>query len=111
MLCTTENVTRCDIIVTYVTHERTPAQGRTSPICEWRAQLQTVEPVEHVLLHCPLYSAARREHLYVNSRPRTLPELFKFDKSEGVLETLRFLKQTGSQTGACAKLQATWEPR
>ena len=65
---------------------------------------EPIQTVEHVLLHCPRYTAARRKHLTASGRPRTLPQLF--DKPERVLETLRFLEETG----ACAKPRARWEP-
>ena len=65
---------------------------------------EPVQTAEHVLLHCPLFTDARRRHLTANGRPRTLPQLF--DKPKRVLETLRFLKETG----ACAKPRARWEP-
>lgn len=78
-----------------------PLHTQDQIACQCGAPLQTVE---HVLLHCPLHSAARRAHLCVNGRLRTLPQLF--DKPEHVFETLLFLQESG----ACAKPRATWEP-
>ena len=65
---------------------------------------EPVQTIEHVLLHCPRHSDARLKHLAPQGRPRTLPQLF--DKPERVLETLRFLEETG----ACAKPRERWEP-
>ena len=65
---------------------------------------EPIQTVEHMLLHCPRYTAARRKHLTASGRPRTLPQLF--DKPERVLETLWFLEETG----ACAKPRERWEP-
>ena len=78
-----------------------PLHTQDQIACPCGEPLQTTE---HVLLHCPLHSAARRELFTANGRLRTLPQLF--DKSERVLKTLLFLKETG----ACAKPRATWEP-
>jgi hypothetical protein len=63
-----------------------------------------VQTVEHILLECPLYTAARRRHLSASGRTRTLPQLF--ENRTRVLATLRFLEETG----ACAKPRAEWEP-
>jgi hypothetical protein len=65
---------------------------------------EPLQTVEHVLLHCPLYTAARRRHLTANGRPRTLPQIFA--NAKRVQEVLRFLEETG----ACAKPRASWEP-
>jgi hypothetical protein len=63
-----------------------------------------VQTIEHILLECPLYTAARLRHLCANGRPRSLPQLF--ENRTRVLELLRFLEETG----ACAKPRAEWEP-
>jgi hypothetical protein len=63
-----------------------------------------VQTIEHVLLQCPLYTAARRRHLTANSQPRTLSQVFA--NSKRVQEVLRFLEETG----ACVKPRARWEP-
>ena len=63
-----------------------------------------LETVEHILLECPRYTAARRKHLFASGRPRSLPQLF--ESRTRVLGTLRFLEETG----ACAKPWAEWEP-
>ena len=65
---------------------------------------EPVQTIEHVLLHCPRYTDARQKLLNVSGRPRTLPQLF--EKPERVIETLRFLQETG----ACAKPRERWEP-
>jgi hypothetical protein len=65
---------------------------------------EPVQSIEHVLLHCPLHTAARRRHLTANGRPRTLPQIFA--NAKRVQEVLRFLEETG----ACAKPRASWEP-
>ena len=65
---------------------------------------ELVQTVEHVLLHCPRYTDARRKHLSFSGRPRALPQLF--DKPERVLGMLRFLEETG----ACTKPRERWEP-
>lgn len=65
---------------------------------------EPVQTVEHVLLECPLHTAARRRHLTANGRPRTLPQLFA--NSKRIQEVLSFLEETG----ACAKPRARWEP-
>ena len=78
-----------------------PPHTQDDIACPCGEPLQTVE---HVLLHCPLYTAARRRHLAANGRPRTLPQLFA--NSKRVQEVLRFLEETG----ACVKPRARWEP-
>jgi hypothetical protein len=65
---------------------------------------EPLQTIEHVLLHCPLYTAARRRHLTANGRPRTLPQIFA--NAKRVQEVLRFLEETG----ACTKPRASWEP-
>ena len=65
---------------------------------------EPVQTIEHVLLHCPRYTDARRKHLTVFDRPRALHQLF--NKPERVLGMLRFLEETG----ACAKPRERWNP-
>ena len=69
--------------------------------CHCGEPLQTAE---HVLFHCPLYSAAHRRHLTVNGHPRSFPQLLENPKHAQLL--LRFLEETR----ACSKPQAEWEP-
>ncbi len=59
---------------------------------------EPVQTVEHVLLDCPIHTAARRKHLTANGRPRNLPQLFHPTR---VTSTLRFLEETG----VCARLR------
>ncbi len=65
---------------------------------------ELVQTIEHVLLVCPMYTAARRKHLTANGRPRNLSRFF--DHPERVTTLLRFLEVTGT----CAKLRVVWEP-
>jgi hypothetical protein len=65
---------------------------------------ELTQTVEHVLLHCPLHTAARHKHLTNNGRTRSLQQIFK--NPERVLDVLRFLEETG----ACSKPRADWEP-
>jgi hypothetical protein len=65
---------------------------------------EPIQTVEHVLFHCPLYTAARRKHLTVNGRPRSFPQLL--ENSERVQTLLQFIEETR----ACAKPRAEWEP-
>ena len=65
---------------------------------------EAVQTIEHVLLHCPRYTDARRRHLTALGRPRALHQLF--DKPEHVLGVLRFLEETG----ACARPRESWNP-
>jgi ribonuclease HI len=69
--------------------------------CQCGEPLQTIE---HVLMHCPNYTAARHKLLTDRGRPRNFPQLFENPKR--VQELLRFLEETG----ACSKPRATWEP-
>ena len=69
--------------------------------CQCGATLQTVE---HVLLQCPLFNAARHRHLTVSGRPRSFPQLL--ENPERAQTLLRFLEETR----ACSKPQAEWEP-
>ena len=78
-----------------------PPHTQEQIACPCGEPLQTVE---HILIECPLYTAARRRHITANGRPRTLPQLFA--NSKRVQEVLRFLEETG----ACAKPRARWEP-
>ncbi|KAH9997081.1 hypothetical protein BJV77DRAFT_104558, partial [Russula vinacea] len=94
-----------DLSLDTLSQESTPRDStptHTGPIaCPCGEPIQTIE---HVLLHCPRHSDARQNFLTAHGRPRTLPQLF--DKPEHVLETLRFLEETG----ACAKPRERWEP-
>jgi len=65
---------------------------------------EPVQTVEHILLDCPLYTAARRTHLTVSGRPRNLSQLLNHPKC--VTSTIRFLEETR----ACARPQTEWEP-
>ena len=78
-----------------------PPHTQEQIACPCGEPLQTVE---HVLIKCPLYTAAHRRHLTANGWPRMLPQLFA--NSKRVDEVLRFLEETG----ACAKPRARWEP-
>ena len=63
-----------------------------------------VETVEHVLMHCPLYTDARCKYLFANGHPRLFHQIF--NHPERVRDVLCFLEETGT----CAKPQAIWEP-
>jgi Reverse transcriptase (RNA-dependent DNA polymerase)/Endonuclease-reverse transcriptase len=65
---------------------------------------EPIQTVEHVLLQCPLFNAARRKHLTVNGRPRSFPQLL--ENSERTRSLLQFLEETR----ACNKPRAEWEP-
>jgi hypothetical protein len=65
---------------------------------------EPVQTVEHLLLDCPLYNAARHRHLSANGRPRNLSQLFNHPKR--VTGLLRFLEETG----AGARPRTEWEP-
>jgi hypothetical protein len=78
-----------------------PPHTQEQIACPCGEPLQTIE---HVLVECPLYTAARQRHLTAYGRPRTLPQLFA--NSKRVQEILRFLEETG----ACTKPRARWEP-
>jgi hypothetical protein len=69
--------------------------------CQCGEPLQTIE---HVLLQCPLFTAACRRHLTVSGRPRSLPQLLENPKR--VESLLRFLEEMR----ACNKPRAEWEP-
>jgi hypothetical protein len=69
--------------------------------CQCGEPLQTAE---HVLLQCPIYTAARRRHLTVSGRPRSFSQLL--ESKERVQMLLRFLEETR----ACNKPRAEWEP-
>jgi hypothetical protein len=64
----------------------------------------TIQTVEHVLLQCPLYTAAHHRHLTANGCPRNLSQLF--NHPERVNSLLHFL----GETGACTKPRMEWEP-
>ena len=65
---------------------------------------EPVQTVEHILLDCPLYTAAHCTHLTVSGRPRNLSQLFNHPKR--VASTIRYLEETR----ACARPQTEWEP-
>jgi hypothetical protein len=65
---------------------------------------EPVQTIEHVLLDCPIHTAARRKHLTASGRPRNLSQLFNHPSR--VLTLLRFMEETG----ACAKPRTVWEP-
>jgi hypothetical protein len=69
--------------------------------CQCGEPLQTAE---HVLLQCPIYTAARRRHLTVSGRPCSFSQLLK--SKERIQMLLRFLEETR----ACNKPRAEWEP-
>jgi hypothetical protein len=71
----------------------------TSPQCG--APLQTIE---HVIMQCPLFTAARLKHLTFNGHTRSFQQLLETPKR--VQELLRFLEETR----ACNKPRAVWEP-
>jgi hypothetical protein len=78
-----------------------PQHTQEQIACQCGEPLQTIE---HVLLHCPLYTAACRRHLTVSGRPRSFPQLL--ENPERVQSLLRFLEETK----ACNKPRAEWEP-
>ena len=65
---------------------------------------EPTQTVEHVLLICPLHTAARRMYLTANGRPRHLSQLSNHEKC--VISLLQLLEETG----ACAKPRTVWEP-
>ena len=65
---------------------------------------EPVQTIEHILLDCNIYTAARRKHLTVGGRPRNLSQLFNHPKR--VIMLLRFMEETG----ICAKPRTVWEP-
>jgi hypothetical protein len=65
---------------------------------------EPVQTVEHLLLKCPTYTAARHKHLTANGRPHNLSQLFNHPKH--VTALLRFLEETG----ASSKPRTEWEP-
>lgn len=70
-------------------------------VCQCGEPIQTVE---HILFHCPNFTAARRKHLTVNGRPRSFLQLL--ENPERVQTLLRFIEETR----ACTKPRAEWEP-
>jgi hypothetical protein len=78
-----------------------PQHTQEQIACQCGEPLQTVE---HVLFHCPQYTAARHRHLTVSSRPRSFPQLLENPKRIQML--LQFLEETR----ACNKPRAEWEP-
>jgi hypothetical protein len=69
--------------------------------CQCGAPLQTIE---HVIMQCPLFTAARLKHLTFNGHTRSFQQLLETPKR--VQELLRFLEETR----ACNKPRAVWEP-
>jgi Reverse transcriptase (RNA-dependent DNA polymerase) len=65
---------------------------------------ETLQTIEHVIMHCPLFDTARRRHLMSNGRTWSLKQLLETPKR--VQELLRFLEETR----ACNKPRAVWEP-
>src|SRR5258708_39929933 len=72
---------------------------------------EPVQTVEHMLLQCPLYAAARQKHLTANGCLQNLPQVFNHPKC--IITLLKFLEEMG----VCAKpwhqeddmaLGATW---
>jgi hypothetical protein len=55
---------------------------------KYREPLQTIE---HVIMHCPNYTAAHHKLLTDKGRSRSFPQLFENPKRE---ELLRFLEET-----------------
>jgi ribonuclease HI len=78
-----------------------PLHTQEQIACQCGEALQTVE---HVLFSCPEFTVARRRHLTVSGRPRSLPQLL--ENPERVQLLLRFLEETR----ACSKPWAEWEP-
>ena len=69
--------------------------------CQCGVPLQTVE---HVIMHCPLFTTARHRHLLSNGRPQSFQQLLENPKR--VQKLLRFLEETR----ACNRPRASWEP-
>ena len=69
--------------------------------CQCGEPLQTIE---HVIMQCPLFTAARRKHLMFHGRTRSFQQLLENPKR--IQELLRFLEETR----ACNKPRADWEP-
>ena len=65
---------------------------------------EPIQTIEHVLMQCPIYTAACHKLLTDRGRPRNFPQLFKNPKR--IQELLCFLEETG----ACSKPWANWEP-
>jgi hypothetical protein len=65
---------------------------------------EPIQTVEHVIMHCPLFTNARLKHLTTNGRTRSFPQLLETPKR--VQKLLRFLEETR----ACNKPRADWEP-
>ena len=100
-LCTLYRVITGHAFIGSYTQRFFPRHTGDQVACPCGEPLQTVE---HILLTCPLHTAARRKYLTANGRPRNLPQLFDHPKRVTLL--LRFLKETG----ACAKPRTVWEP-
>ncbi|KAH9952378.1 hypothetical protein BGW80DRAFT_1174851, partial [Lactifluus volemus] len=65
---------------------------------------ETLQTIEHVIMHCPIFDAARRRHLMSKGRTWSLKQLLETQKR--VQKLLRFLEETR----ACNKPRAVWEP-
>ena len=63
------------------------------------------QTVEHVLLHCPDYTASRRKY-FGPFPPRTLQEIFNPERFDLALGLLKFLEETR----ACVKPRRAREP-
>jgi hypothetical protein len=99
-ICTLYRIITGHAFIGSYTERFFPQHTREQVACPCGAPIQTVE---HVLLVCPLYTAARRKHLTANGRPRNLSQLF--NHPERVTSLLRFLEETR----ACAKPRTEWE--
>jgi hypothetical protein len=69
--------------------------------CQCDAPLQTIE---HVIMHCPLFTAACCKHLMPDGRTQRFQQLLETPKR--VQELLQFLEESR----ACNKPRAVWEP-
>jgi ribonuclease HI len=65
---------------------------------------EPIQTVEHLLLECPNFTAARQKHLTANGRLRNLSQLFNHPKRVSAL--LSFLQETG----AGSRPRTEWEP-
>ena len=65
---------------------------------------EPIQTVEHVIMHCPIFTNARLKHLTTNGRTQSLRQLLETPKRVQML--LRFIEETR----ACNKPRAVWEP-
>ena len=100
-LCTLYRIITGHAFVGAYTQRFFPQHTEEQVACPCGEPIQTVE---HMLLHCNMYTAARRKHLTVGGRPRNLSQLFNHPKR--VITLLRFMEETG----ICAKPRTVWEP-